>query len=365
MSYLDILDQYAGYLIVQYHNKTKAIKTVKLFVNSSVCDGLPLELQNCFDLSTAVGAQLTLIGKIVGVPRNVIGLNLGYNFFNFTDYNGTPASNGFTDYASQPDLSGINLLDYNDNFVYVMNDSDMRTVIKLAILQNSKALTFKNIKEGLWEYFHGDIDVTSNVNTNDLLSNGDFENWSAGASAAPDGWLSPQISTETSAREASIIRLGTYSYKLTNTASSAGGAYQNFGTKKGTDYWKGKKVTIGCWVYSATASRVRIGINDTATESLSSPHSGNSTWEWLSVTYTISSSATDILAEIRIDTGSAISAYFDGAMCVEGNYTLIPSYDSMKLNYTAKTKYTIAMTVAQFLNLLPHPMCIGVSVSYV
>jgi hypothetical protein len=44
-----------------------------------------------------------------------------------------------------------------------MTDTDMRVVIKLAILQNSKALTFKNIKEGLWEYFKGDINVTSSA----------------------------------------------------------------------------------------------------------------------------------------------------------------------------------------------------------
>ena len=161
MSYIDILSDYAKLLIVQYRNQLKAQATVKLFTNSSVCDGLPLQLQTCFNLDTAFGNQLTIIGKIVGVPRNVIGLNLNYNYFNFTDYSGQPASNGFTDYASQPDTSGIFLLDYNDSFVYTMTDTDMRVVIKLAILQNSKALTFKNIKEGLWEYFKGDINVTT------------------------------------------------------------------------------------------------------------------------------------------------------------------------------------------------------------
>ena len=163
MGYQDVLDKYSSLLIVQYRNKTKAIATVKLFANSSVCDGLPLQLLNCFNLDTAFGEQLTIIGKIVGVPRNVIGLNLNYNYFNFTNYSGTPASNGFTQYSAQPDTSGLLLLDYNDSFVYTMTDTDMRVVIKLAILQNSKALTFKNIKEGLWEYFKGDINVTTSA----------------------------------------------------------------------------------------------------------------------------------------------------------------------------------------------------------
>jgi len=157
--FTDILDQYAGLLIVQYKNKTKAIETVRLFANSSVCDGLPLALQTCFNLDTAFGNQLTIIGKIVGVPRNVKGLNLNYNFFNFTDYNGSPASNGFMDYANAPDTSALRLLDYNDSFSYTMTDADMRTVIYLAIIGNSSALTFKDIKTKLWNYFQGGIDI--------------------------------------------------------------------------------------------------------------------------------------------------------------------------------------------------------------
>ena len=158
MSYLDILNQYAGFLIVQYHNKTKAIQTVKLFSNSSVCDGLPLALRDCFKLDSAFGNQLTILGKIVGVPRNVLGLDLGHSFFNFTDYSGSPASVGFQDYTTvQPD--SYYFLDYNDSFSYVMTDFELLTVIKLAIIQNSGALTYKNIKNKLWGFFAGNIDI--------------------------------------------------------------------------------------------------------------------------------------------------------------------------------------------------------------
>jgi hypothetical protein len=159
MSYIDILNQYAGLLIAQYKVKPKAQATVKLLVNSNVCEGLPLELQNCFDLSTAYGNKLTILGKIVGVPRNVIGLDLGHSFFSFTDYIGVPASVGFGDYANTPPDSNL-LLDYNDSFIYTMTDFELRTAIQLAIIYNTGALTFKNIKNKLYNFFHGDIDIT-------------------------------------------------------------------------------------------------------------------------------------------------------------------------------------------------------------
>ena len=82
----EILAQYAGLLIVQYKNKPKASMTVKLLVNQSLCDGLPLTEQTCFDLETAIGAQLNILGKIVGVPRTVYGLDLAHYYFIFTRY---------------------------------------------------------------------------------------------------------------------------------------------------------------------------------------------------------------------------------------------------------------------------------------
>ena len=158
MSYQDILDQYAGLLIVQYKTKDKAKATVRLLVNSSVCDGLPLSLQNCFNLDTAFGNQLTILGKVLGVPRDVIGLDLSHQYFTFTNYIGSPASVGFWDYSNTPPDT-YHLLDYNYSFSYTMTDFEMAVVLKLAIIQNSGPLTYKNIKNKLWNYFGGQIDI--------------------------------------------------------------------------------------------------------------------------------------------------------------------------------------------------------------
>lgn len=155
------------------------------------------------------------------------------------------------------------------------------------------------------------------VNPTNLLSNGDFENWSAGTSVAPDGWtLNSSISA---AIESSIIKLGTSSVKLTNAAGIEGGLYQSIHTNRGINYWKGLTVTYGCWVYATQANKARLRIYDGIGLSNSSFHTGNSTWQWLTVTRTIDNSATSVMGICSVDYVGNYIAYFDGAILVEGS----------------------------------------------
>jgi len=155
-------------------------------------------------------------------------------------------------------------------------------------------------------------------NPTNLLSNGDFESWSAGTSVAPDGWT---LASAVVARESSTIKLGTYSSKGTYSA----GAFQlnqDIHAAKGISYWKGRTVTLGCWVWCDTASRAILQIqDDTSTGGTnSSYHTGGSTWEWITVTKTITDSVdTDVVRVMLYVITGAASAYFDGAMLVEGS----------------------------------------------
>jgi hypothetical protein len=144
------------------------------------------------------------------------------------------------------------------------------------------------------------------VNPTNLLTNGDFERWSAGASAAPDGWT---LAGGTIAREGTIIKLGTYSaknsddgYILQHVSNTSG---------KGLTYFKSRTFTFGCWVYATVANVARIAFGDGVLSSFSSYHTGDSTWQWLSITKTMSASSTLI-------TAYCLGGYYDGAMLVEG-----------------------------------------------
>lgn len=66
----ELIDYYVELLIIQYVNLAKARATVRAFVKMMVMDQLPLLVQQAYDLDTAVGVQLDVLGKYAGVSRN-------------------------------------------------------------------------------------------------------------------------------------------------------------------------------------------------------------------------------------------------------------------------------------------------------
>lgn len=152
------------------------------------------------------------------------------------------------------------------------------------------------------------IDKQSFVN---LLINGDFE-----VGDPPTGWY--VFNSGIISRSTEQVKVGAYSLKYTSVADNWGLA-GNFNVIPWSDYWKGRKVTLGEWLYASEANRVRFGINDGPTET-HVWHPGDSTWYWLTVTHTVSATASRIWAQtIRVETGTSISAYADGAILVEGD----------------------------------------------
>lgn len=64
-------DYYADLLILQYKTQPKARATIKALTEKVVDDGLLLDVINGFNLQTAVGKQLDILGKYIGLSRNV------------------------------------------------------------------------------------------------------------------------------------------------------------------------------------------------------------------------------------------------------------------------------------------------------
>lgn len=101
---------------------SKATQHIKLIVGPIIMQQLPLALQNGFNPTTAVGAQLDIIGKYVGVTRNGFG----------------PAG------------------------AITLNDTDFRTLIQLAIVDNNNNGTLASIQTLLHTYFDNEIFVFDN-----------------------------------------------------------------------------------------------------------------------------------------------------------------------------------------------------------
>lgn len=115
----DLINYYADLLILQYKGQPKAYATIQAIVAGPIADQLPIAVQDAFDLDTAVGVQLDVLGKYAGVVRT------GYA-------------------AGQP----ITLVDI-----------DFRTLIKIAIIQNSAGSSLADIQNLIFQYFPGTMQV--------------------------------------------------------------------------------------------------------------------------------------------------------------------------------------------------------------
>jgi len=119
-------------------------------------------------------------------------------------------------------------------------------------------------------------------------------------------------------QEDTIKKIGSYSLKLTRNGADCTVYSSPYASEEaGADYFKGRKVTAGCWVYATVADRARINVYDGVGATYSSYHTGDSTWQWLTVTHTVDNSTTGLRCRFVLNTGDT-SAYFDGAMLVEG-----------------------------------------------
>lgn len=173
MDYLTLLgqlkDYYSNLLIVQYNGKPKAQAHIKFLVDLVFANVLLLQIQDAFDWRTAVGVQLDIIGKWVGVSRNYNGSLLwGNTYLSYPKSNDlvpmdeTDAlQHGYSDYSTFETDTG-NVLTYK-NLGYVeqqLSDDDYRTVIGLKIIKNNINHTAKNIDDAIWEYFNEQVYTT-------------------------------------------------------------------------------------------------------------------------------------------------------------------------------------------------------------
>jgi hypothetical protein len=205
---------------------------------------------------------------------------------------------------------------------------------------NTKGMTPLRTAEAIAAQVLSPIKGDGTVNPTNLLSNGDFESWSAGAAAAPDGWtLSGAGASVAKNTTAAYLKIGTASVTVTRAGTDC---FLYLETHKSSlnniGYIKGRVLTLGCWVYASVAGRARIGIVDSVGATYSSYHTGDSTFQWLTVTRTIDASATGVSSYLQVDTGNTTAA-FDGAICVEGSsafaFSPKPAEEGVWADYSA------------------------------
>ena len=121
----ELQNYYADLLILQYKTQPKARATIKALIKELYADGSLSEMVNAFNLDTAVGKQLDLLGKYIGLSRQV-AVNIGTSDTN------------------------------------ILNDSQYRILLKLRLIQNTNFSSTSQIKTALYELFPSDIRLFDN-----------------------------------------------------------------------------------------------------------------------------------------------------------------------------------------------------------
>lgn len=119
----EIASYYSGLLIIQYHEKPKAKATIETLIKPFIADKIHIAVRDSFALTgdgAAVGNQLDILGKYIGVTRT------GYGF---------------------------------DGDVIILEDSDYRQLLLFALIQNSSGSSFYDIKNLLWQTYGNKVQV--------------------------------------------------------------------------------------------------------------------------------------------------------------------------------------------------------------
>jgi len=166
---------------------------------------------------------------------------------------------------------------------------------------------------------HGLKTLFQNQQFANLLKNGDFASWSAGDTAAPDGWaLDPNGSSVS--RVAGIY--GKNAASLTNADTYEGYMQVRIIDADVLKQFSGKAVTFAALVKTTVANRVDLYIwEDDGTgyaTAKSNYHSGSDSYELLTATKQLRTGLTELVFRLHIESGSVVTADFEKAIAVFG-----------------------------------------------
>lgn len=146
---------YTDLLLYQYNDKPRSRATIDLLAGAAICDLVMLEMQDAFDVETAEGPQLDVIGEYVGFNR-IVPIVVPRNYFQLTDYTAPlPSPIGLTDY-NDPTLNAgsvFYLYIYQNATFNSLTDEQYRFMIKLKIVLNKLFNSLKNIEDALAQFF--------------------------------------------------------------------------------------------------------------------------------------------------------------------------------------------------------------------
>ena len=150
---------YVDLLLFQYNQRPKARETIDLLVRQALCDLLPVDVSAAFDLDTAVGPQLDILGEYIGFSRQV-PIQLPQPFFQLDDYT-LPLIDpiGFRDYTDETinQNSVFYLYIFQNTSFSTLTDEHYRFMLRLKSLLNVNNNTLASINTAMDLFFDGAV----------------------------------------------------------------------------------------------------------------------------------------------------------------------------------------------------------------
>lgn len=161
MNTIDLISHYADLLIAQYRDLPRATGTIRALVARIIADQIVGSVNTAFDLDTAVGAQLDIIGAYHGVQRNIVGIAITRDYFALVPY-ADPTPDSYAGFYVYGDTPVNNFETYSDanTSLFSITDEEMRQLIKLKIRQHMSSHSLADIDDIMHTFFGDGVTVT-------------------------------------------------------------------------------------------------------------------------------------------------------------------------------------------------------------
>lgn len=149
-----LIQYYSNLLAIQYKTLPNAVGTIEALATEVIADQIFAQVRDGFQIETAVGAQLEILGEYVGAQRKIFGYDPTIPYFAFYSYITTPPSNiGFASYLDVADPVD-NWLSYTTaQTTFVLTDGQLRSLIAYLIAVHGSDYTISSIDKILQTFF--------------------------------------------------------------------------------------------------------------------------------------------------------------------------------------------------------------------
>lgn len=157
---------YSDLLLYQYVNLPKAREHVATLAGAAMCDFVAASVRDAFDINTAVGAQLDILGKYIGFDRRInVPIDRPYwRLADCTTYDPETPVVGLTDYTDATVNSDSVFYRYfmASQATQDLEDEEYRYLLKLKAVLNASDNTLAFIMDLLYDFFGSDIALVDN-----------------------------------------------------------------------------------------------------------------------------------------------------------------------------------------------------------